>query len=80
MIKSWVGLWSIPSMTSLNPTGSRAGLGKCGRTWGGADSRARFLASSRGMAVRNKSAQHSQDLNHIACRSDPRWAYRGSDI
>ena len=34
-------------MTSLNPTGSRAGLGKCGRTWGGADSRARFLATSR---------------------------------
>ena len=28
VIKSWVGLWSIPSMTSLNPTGSRAGLGK----------------------------------------------------
>ena len=50
VIKSWVGLWSIqsiPSMTSLNPTGSRAGLGKCGQTWGGANSRAKFLAASR---------------------------------
>ena len=34
-------------MTSLNPTGSRAGLGKCGQTWGGANSRAKFLAASR---------------------------------
>ena len=34
-------------MTSLNPTGSRAGLGKCGQTWGGANSRAKFLAASK---------------------------------
>ena len=50
VIKSWVGLWSIqsiPSMISLNPTGSRAGLSKCGQTWGGANSRAKFLAASR---------------------------------
>ena len=34
-------------MTSQIPTGSRAGLGKCGQTWGGANSRAKFLAASR---------------------------------
>ena len=50
VIKSWVGLWSIqsiPSVTSLNPTGSHAGLGKCGRTWGGGDLSAKFLAAFR---------------------------------
>ena len=61
------GRWSIhssPKIISQNLTGSRVGSGKCGRIWGGADSRASLLVVSRDWQYRIKCSAFSGPEPH----------------